>query len=218
MEKTLSKYLMFWNKLSNQEKQLILDNSIIKSYLANTILYHNRTECPGLIIMNKGQARVFIHSHSGSELTLYRLIEGDICIMSVSCITNSLDFDIQMQFEKDSVILIIPKHIYQKISNANFAVKDFNTEMISSRLTDIMGIINEVTFYSMKKRLANLLIHHSQLEQSSVLSLTHETLAKDLGTAREVITRILNQLKQENLIELSRGNIRILDFNKLNNI
>lgn len=218
MEITLPKYLLFWDKLSQKEKDFILNNSIIKEYKANITLYHSTTECPGLIMINNGQSRVFIHSQSGSELTLYRLIEGDICILSVSCIINSLNFDIQMQFEKDSQVLIIPKHIYQELTNNNHFVKDFNTEIISSRLTDVMGIINEMAFSNIKERLANILIHHSQLAESNTISITHEVLAKDLGTAREVVTRVLKQLKDEKIIELSRGSIKIIDFDRLSNI
>lgn len=92
---------MFRDTLPTEDKQFILDHSISKDYQANTILYHNTTECPGLIIMKSGQARAFIHSPSSNE-----------------CFSphNSLTFDLQIEFKKESQVHIIPKHIYQELA------------------------------------------------------------------------------------------------------
>lgn len=218
MEETLKKILNFWTYLSEAEKQEILLQTFKVEYDSKKILVHGRDECKGLMIVNKGRARVYINSDNGSnggEITLYRLLDGDVCILSAACMMNSLDISVSMEIEEHSELLIIPKGLFLEISNNNIMVKNYLLEEISDKFSSVIWLLNQFIFTNMAHRLASALIEHRALAGSDDIDITHDTLARDLGTAREVVTRLLKQFQNDELVELSRGKIKILDMNRL---
>ncbi|QSX06494.1 Crp/Fnr family transcriptional regulator [Sedimentibacter sp. zth1] len=218
MEQILDSYFPFWNKLSDREKRSIGKATINKKFKKGNVLYSEGRSCTGIEIVKSGRVRVFIMSPNGGEITLYRLLDGDICVLSAACMINSLDVEINMEFEEDSEIYLIPKNTYKELSDNNNIVKEYTLELISNRFSDVMWILKQIVFTGMANRLATALIDHSALEQSNILHITHEKLAKDLGTAREVISRLLKQFEVDNIVSLSRGVITITDTKKLKSI
>ncbi|MEI8217229.1 MAG: Crp/Fnr family transcriptional regulator [Eubacteriales bacterium] len=207
--------LTFFNKISMQEQSLLTDTAQIKTYPKNDHLYQGGGECSGLIILLDGQIRAYISSSEGKEITLYRLLSGDTCIMSASCMLKDINFDINLDMEKDCQILLIPSHVFEGLSNKNPLVKEFTLSLVSSRFTDVMWALEQFVFSSMGKRLAGFLVNQSILNSDTKLLLTHEYIANDLGTAREVITRLLKYFQDDGLVLLSRGSLEILDIDKL---
>jgi CRP/FNR family transcriptional regulator len=128
---------------------------------------------------------------------------------------RNITFDIHIEAEKNSEILIMPAGVFKQLSDANPAVKDFQTEIISARLSDVMWVMEQVVFMSMDKRLATFLLEQSSIEGSDELTITHETIARNMGTAREVVSRMLKYFENEGLVALTRGRITLTDRKRL---
>ena len=218
MEHFLAKNLPFWNMLNEHQQEMLIKNTTMNKLPKGAAMFYDAQNCSGVQLVKLGQVRVFIASPNGGQITLYRLVENDICVMSAACMIQNIDFEIHVEVEKDSEIYLIPKITYTKISNECHAVKDFTLELVSSRFSDVMWVVNHLVFSGMGKRLALTLLEHSQIEKSNILTLTHDDIAKDLGTAREVVSRLLKQFQLDGIVKLSRGKIEILDSEKLGRI
>jgi len=208
--------LPFWNALDKRQKSLAMEK-LIERYWEKGKIIHSNEDCTGLLMVIKGQLRSFILSEYGREITLYRLFEGDVCILSSSCMMRNITFDIHLEAEKDSKILIMPAHVFKQLSESNLAVKDFQAEMVSARLSDVMWVMEQVVFMSMDRRLADFLLEQASIEGNDELLITHEAIARNLGTAREVVTRMLRYFQDEGMVTLSRGRVTVKNRKKLMN-
>src|SRR5699024_1007688 len=121
------------------------------------------------------------------------------------------DVELDMEMETDCVIYTIPKQIYRKLYDESSAVKEYTMEMISEKFSDIMWLFNQFVFSNVASRIAWALLEHRAIAGGDVLSLTHEALARDAGTAREVVTRIMRQFQSDGLVKLTRGKVEVLD-------
>lgn len=203
----------FWNKLSQKEKALLINNSEILKYNKNEII-HDSTECTGVLLVIKGQLRVYILSEEGKEITLYRLNEHEICILSASCILKNITFSIYVDAITDAEILKISASTFKEIKNKNIAVESFTTDIINKSFSETMWAMEQILFMSFDKRLARYLFE----QNSDTIKLTHEDIAKDVNSAREVVSRMLKYFQNEGIISLSRGSITILNRDKLKKI
>ncbi|MGI6141878.1 MAG: Crp/Fnr family transcriptional regulator [Caldicoprobacterales bacterium] len=206
--------LPFWRDLDEGQKGFMKEKLIERCYRQGRNI-HDGEDCTGLLLVKSGQLRIFILSESGKEITLFRLFEHDVCILSSSCVMRNITFDIQVQAEKNSEILIMPAAVFKHLSGANPAVKTFEAEIVSARLSDVMWVVEQVVFMSMDRRLANFLLEQSSIEGSDELFITHDTIARNLGTAREVISRMLKYFESEGLVALTRGKVVLLDRKRL---
>ena len=203
--------LPFWPDLPEKAREQILQKVIKKTFPQGERLYYGGGECAGLELVNSGRVRVFITSPSGGEITLYRLLPQNVCILSASCMIRGLDVEIQMEMEQDSTIYILPENIFEAMNQEYPAIKNFTLEMVSSRFSDVMWIMNQLVFSNTGSRLAQAVLEHGRLAGSDSFPVTHDSLARDLGTAREVVTRLLKQFQEDGLVTLGRGRIAIKD-------
>ena len=195
MNEWIGQVLPFWKDLTETEKQMLLTHTALEEYEKGVLLHIDGGDCAGVQIVKEGQVRVYITSPSGGEITLYRLVEGDVSILSASCMIKGMDISLDMMMESDTVLYTIPKEIYKKLNDTNTAVKDYTMEMVSERFSDVMWLFNQYVF-----------------------SNAHDVLARDMGTAREVVTRLLKQFQTEGYVRLSRGYIEVLDAKALKKI
>lgn len=207
--------LTFWDQISEEEQKILLDNASVNKYQKDTIVYNSREDCKGLTIVKSGNLRAYMLSESGKEITLYRLFENDSCIMTAVCLLKNITFDMTIEAEKDSELIIIPFSVYGKLSEENLLIKDFTNQIISSRFSDVMWVMEQVVFMSFDKRLALFLLEQSAIENSDTINITHETIAKNLGSAREVVSRMLKYFQHLDLVYVSRGSIEIKNRRKL---
>jgi len=214
----MSEHLNFWNKLSNSQQVDIENCAFVANYEKGKSLYSTNNECLGLVLIKSGQLRAFITSNDGKEISLFRLLSLDVCILSASCMIKNINFDLNIQIEKDSKVYVIPIQCFNKISEENTFVKNFALELISARFSEVMWVFDQYVFGSAAGRLANFLITQSQLEQNDTLNVTHEFIANDIGTAREVVTRLLKHFATDKMVTLSRGTIKIEDKKALNKL
>ena len=218
MELILDNILSFYDKLTKKQKELLKHNTHRYEFKQSSMLSHDNNECKGIEIIASGQARVFISSLHGAQITLYRLFDNDVCVLSAGCMLKNLDIPIEIEFEKDTVMYVIDNYIFKKICDENIHVKEFVLEELSMKFSEVMWLFNQYVFSNNANRLAEALIHHVSIQESMDLKITHEVIANDMGTAREVVTRLLKQFQKDGIVKLSRGKIQILDFEKLKGI
>lgn len=211
----ISDYFPIWDQLTPQQQEILKRSSRFAKASKGETLHNGSADCLGLLLVCSGQLRGYILSEEGREITLYRLFEQDMCLFSASCMLQSIQFDIQIQVEKDATFWVIPPDVYKALMEQSAAVANFTNEVMSTRFSEVMWLMEQVMWKSFDKRLADFLLQESVLEGSTHLELTHEKIANHMGTAREVVTRMLRYFQQEGLVSLSRGALDILDESTL---
>lgn len=207
-----------WNKLTENEKQMLKDSAVKRRVEKGKILHKSSGECLGLVIVEEGQLRAFVLSEGGKEITLFRLFELDFCLFTASCVFSGIQFDVSIEVEKDTEFWLIPPNVYRELMEKSTAVANYTNELMASRFSEVMWLIEQVMFKSFDKRLAAFLIEESNIENSDRLEITHERIANHLGSAREVVTRMLKYFQNEGAVKLSRGAVEITDRKKLSEI
>lgn len=212
---TLEKFFPFWNKLSPEEQNTLIQSARDREYKKGSIVSGDKTQCTGLLAVISGQLRAYVITDEGKEITLYRLFERDICLFSASCMLNSIQFDIMIEALEDTKVYIIPADVYKRLMERSALVANYTNELMASRFSDVMWIMDQILSKKLDGRLAALLLEEENLAGGDTLSTTHEQLANHLGSAREVITRMLRYFQSEGIVKLTRGKIQITDRNRL---
>ena len=207
----LQDYFPVWEKLTPAQQKQLEDSRLSRTVKKGTVLHSGSADCTGLLLVRKGQLRAYILSDEGREITIYRLFERDICLFSASCIMRSIQFEVMVEAEKDTELWIIPPDLYKRIMEESAPIANFTNEIMATRFSEVMWLMEQIMWKSFDKRLAQFLLEESMLEGTSTLMLTHETIANHLGTAREVVTRMLRYFQSEGLVKLSRGTVEIAD-------
>lgn len=210
-----SQFFPVWDKLTVQQQQLVTDTLISQNVAPGTVIHNGSLTCSGLVLVRSGQLRAYFLSDEGREVTLYRLFDRDICLFTASCIMRSIQFDIIIEAEKDTWLWLIPPQIYKQLMEASAPVANFTNELMATRFSEVMWLMEQIMWKSLDKRLAAFLIEESAIEGSTLLKLTHETIANHLGTHREVVTRMLRYFQNEGMVRLTRGAVELLDEAKL---
>ncbi|MEO2239580.1 Crp/Fnr family transcriptional regulator [Dorea sp. YH-dor226] len=211
-------YFPIWNQLTADQKNRIQKELITRKVEKGTIIHNGSMDCTGLLLVKSGQLRAYILSDEGREITIYRLFDRDMCLFSASCMMRSIQFEITIETEKDTELWIIPTEIYKSIMEESAPVANYTNELMATRFSDVMWLIEQIMWKNLDKRVASFLLEESSIEESDKLTLTHEAIANHLGTHREVITRMLRYFQSEGMVKLSRGTVTILDKEKLNQL
>lgn len=207
--------LKFWKSLTENQKALLNQSIVKRHFNKGEAMRSGSDNCSGLFLLEKGQVRAYIVSENGREITLYRLFERDVCIFTASCIFKNINFDIFIEAEKETDAYLIPTPIFDKLSKESMAVQTFTNELMAMRFSEVMWILEQTLFMTLDKRLAIFLLEQSVIDDSDCLKITHEKIANHLGTAREVVTRMLKYFQNEGIVSLNRGIIKLTDRKKL---
>lgn len=215
---TLEVEIPFWNRLTEKQKEFLAKQILVKKYEKGSSIYNCKDACTGVLFLRKGQIRVYMVSEDGREVTLYRLYQGDTCTLSATCILKEITFDVFIEVVEDSEILSVNAATFLSLSKENLYVENFLYKQTVERFSDVMWAFQQIVFTSMDKRLAQFLVDESNNTEQNVIFMTHEEIAKYLGSAREVISRMLKYFAEDGLVRLSRGKIEILDKKRLTNL
>ncbi len=208
----------FWEGLSEWDKETFIKSSYAINFRAGQNI-HDGGKCTGVILIKSGQLRLYMLSDEGKEVTLYRLFPGEMCILSASCVLNTLTFDVFIDAEEDSECVVVGGCAYEGVWQRSDEVKIFTYETALSRFSDVMWVMQQILFMSMDKRLAIFLLDEISKSGSDTVKLTHEQIAKYMGSAREVVSRMLKYFSSEGIISASRSEgIKILDKKRLRDI
>ena len=204
-----------WDRLDTEQQARILGSLVSHRVKKGTVIHNGSMDCTGLLLIKSGQLRVYILSDEGREITLYRLFELDMCLFSASCMLRSIQFDVTIAAEKDTEFWVVPTEVYKGILEESAPAANYTNELMASRFSDVMWLMEQIMWKSLDRRLAAFLLEEASIEGSDRLKITHETIANHLGSHREVITRLLRYFQNEGMVRLSRGVIEITDADKL---
>jgi CRP/FNR family transcriptional regulator, anaerobic regulatory protein len=177
----------------------------------NVFVENDRTDA--IAILLSGEVRVYKIGETGREITLYRFGIGESCILTANAILSEQSFPAIATVEREAEAVMIPANIFRDWVHRYDLWRNFVFDLLSQRLTSVMTIVDEVAFQRVDTRIALLLLNRSQIQNP--IYITHQEIAAELGSSREVISRILEGFARENLILTSRGTIKILDFESL---
>ncbi len=204
----------FWDKMSETDKETFC-RTAHHVVFKKGVNIHNGNECTGVILVKSGSLRLYMLSEDGKEITLYRIFPGEMCMLSASCVLDSITFDVYVDSEENSECVVVGGCAYEDLSRRLVDAKIFALESALSSFSDVMWVMQQILFMSMDKRLAIFLLDEIAKKGGDTISLTHEQIAKYMGSAREVVSRMLKYFASENIVEVSRGGIKILDKKRL---
>lgn len=200
-----------WGELTPRQQQQVADAARVKAFAKGELLHGGGADCTGLLLVQEGRLRVYILSPQGKEITLYRLFDGEVCLFSAACVLRNIHFDVYITAERDSRVTVVPAEVYNQAARQSLPLTDYTSQLMAARFSDVMWVVEQVLFTSFDSRLASFLLEQSLLEGSDTLPITHEEIARHLGSAREVVTRMLRYFSGEGLVTLSRGTVTLTD-------
>ena len=215
---SIQNYFPIWDKLSREHQQRIAELADFRKVAAGTTIHDGNPNCLGLVLVRSGQLRAYMLSEEGREVTISRFFEMDLCLFSASCVMPSMQFDVLIEAEKDSEIWVIPACLYQNIMNESIALASYSRDLISGHFSELMWLMEQIMWKSFDKRLAAFLLEEAAVEDSDSLKLTHEKIANHMGTAREVVTRMLRYFQSEGMVTLTRGTVELVSRAKLRSL
>lgn len=215
VESVLAEQLPFWAALPEEERRYLSGCSFFRSARRGELVHGGGAECTGAILVRSGCLRCYMLSEDGREITLYRLGTGEICMLSASCVLRAITFDVEVTAEEDSECLVIRGNALAALADRNPDVKIFALETAVGRFSDVMWVMQQILFMSFDRRLAIFLLDETAKTGEDTVRLTHEAIAKYMGSAREVVSRMLKYFAEEGLVSTSRGGIRLLDRPRL---
>lgn len=180
-----------------------------------TTICHEGTQCSALSLVLSGSARVFKLSESGREITLYRIGPGGSCILTASCIVNGQPFPALAVSEQALEAVAVPARDVRCWMDESPALRSYLFGLISERLGDVIAVVEEVAFKRVDRRVSGFLLTRAAMTADRLVKATHQEIASDLGTSREVVSRILKDLESQGCIALNRGVIQVTDVQSL---
>jgi CRP/FNR family transcriptional regulator, anaerobic regulatory protein len=185
------------------------EHVLSKTLPANVTIYTEGDSCSQIAFVLTGEIRVFKASASGREITLYEIGPGDTCILNASCIFSNTGYPANALTAERTEVLLLPSPIFKNFLQSYAEIQGFIYAMLSERLTAVMTLIEEVVFNRMDNRLFEYLVERSD---NAIISRTHQSIANDLGTSREVVSRLLKDFQAKKIIRCGRNHIEILDY------
>lgn len=201
----------FWEKLTEPQRKLLKEQARWNTYQEGQYVTGTGSDCLGLFLVCKGTMRLYLVSEEGKEATVSRIHEGELCLLSGSCLLSSLPFDVQIDAETDSSVCLLPANIVKKIMQENLYLENFILKRMNESFGDIIAAVQKMLFATLEQRLAAFLLDEAARCHSDQVPMTQERIARAIGSAREAVSRTLKQMVQEGSVELFRGGVTILD-------
>ena len=201
----------FWSKLSDVEKDFIKQTIYVETYNKGMLMHRTEDSCKGLITVLSGQLRTYILSEEGREVTLFRVNAEEVCVLSASCLMDAITFDVLIEATEDTEVLVLPASTLNQVMQQNPHMELFLYKAATEKFSDVMWTMQQILFLKIDQRVAQFLWDEMIQKNGMILSLTHD----EIGSAREVVTKVLKYMVKENVLELKRGTIIILDKEKL---
>ena len=185
-----------WARLSEEEKRLIVTHSKLVRYKKGQNIHGNKGGCTGALLVKSGS---------------FRMYEGDVCMLTASCVLTSITFDVFVDAELDSEVYIVCPNALGELMRNNVYVENYALRKTTERFSEVMWTMQQILFMSFDRRLALFLLKELEKTGGDTVRLTQEQIAKYTGSAREVVSRMLKYFAGEKLVEVSRGGVRVLD-------
>lgn len=211
-------HLGFWERLSDEERR-VLEGSVAKArFPRGANLRGKNAECLGVLLVRSGELRAFIQGDDGREVTLYRLGPGEVCVLSASCALDAITFEISIDALEDTEAYRLGLGAFEKLARQNVWVENFSYKSAIERFSDVMWAVEQLVFMRFDKRLAIFLLDESGKSKVPEIKATHEEIARLVGSAREVVSRMLKSFETQGIVALGRGTIKVVDREALKKI
>ena len=207
MQKIITDHFPELSQLSVENKKILESGIHMVSASAGTVMFSEGSECKGYVMLLEGTVRVHKTSEDGREIVLYRVESGESCIMTTTCLISDDQYGAEGVAETDVKLAIVPPGIFNKLLACSEKFRNFVFEVYAKRMSMLMMLVEEVVFKKLDKRLAQLLLDRNKGQFEA----THQDIAMELGSVREVVSRQLKVFERSGLIRLGRGSITILD-------
>jgi CRP/FNR family transcriptional regulator, anaerobic regulatory protein len=207
--------LPFLKTIDQADRQMLFQTGMKSVFNIGEIIQSREKECNGVVVVKEGQLRAYFESEDGKEITLYRLLSQDVCILTASCVLKNITFEVTLEAEKESEVFFIPASFWATLAQKNSAVREYSMGLVNERFSEVMWVMEQMVSKNMGQRVSAFLLEQSVLENSNTLVITHDTIAKNLGTAREVVSRILKYLQNDGLLSQARGRIVLINLARL---
>ncbi len=214
----LKEIIPFWDVLSDTEQEWIATVTRPVKFNKGSFITNGMEDCLGALFITKGQLRTYITSEEGREITLFRLNVGDTSVLSASCVFDQLAFDVSICAMQDVEAILLPSKFLDQLKSQNVYVDLHFSKLMNEQFSDIMWAMQQILFFGIDKRVAIFLWDELARAKDNVLHFTQEDVAIIIGSAREVVSRILKVFAEDGIVELGRGKITILDKNRLRDL
>ncbi len=215
IERALELLFPVWDKLSPAERQQTIHSTVPRHFAAGAHIHGGSNDCVGVLLVVRGDLRTYFLSEEGREITLFGTHGGSSCLLSASCVLPSITFDVFVDARTDADLLVVSPACFSALMSQNPYVEAFAYRQMSERFSEVMWVMQQVLFVSFDRRLAAYLLGASAAQQSPVISTTHDVIARDLGSAREVVSRMLKYFEREGWVQLHRGTITLTNPQQL---
>ena len=216
---TTTKYLHdlpFWDSLNNAEKDLLSNNAYIRYFDNDSYILHSESgEDIGLMVLVEGRIRAYLLSPNGREITLFSIHDQNLCIFSALSLFNQISFQVFLTSDCRSRVLVVNMSIMEQLMRNNLYFRCFAYELITERFNMVMDSMQWILFNSLEQRLAVFLIAEYNRCGKTHIHLTHNYIARYIGTSRERVTKTLKKLNEKKLLNKSKGCIELTDIDGL---
>lgn len=209
--KIISSLVPFWDDLGKQEKAELAQVASVQSFSTNECIHDADQACIGVFFVLSGSARAYMLSEEGREITLFRIEEKESCVLSASCVMPLITFDILVEASEDTELVVLPSDYFGKLIAHDQGVESYTYQQATIRFSEVMWVLQQQLFMSFDKRLAIFLLDEIARTGEERIDLTHEEIARNIGSAREVVTRTLRNFSSKGLVESFRGGLLVLD-------
>ena len=175
---------------------------------AGTQIYREGDACNAIAFVLAGDIRVYKIGQTGREITLYEIGPGETCILNASCILSGQTYPAHAITLSETLLFLVPSAEFRRLISEQEMMREFVFTLLSRRLSGVMELVEEVAFGRMDERLIDYLVEKSG---ENMLETTHQKIANDLGTSREVVSRLLKDLERKGQVQLSRNAVMLLD-------
>ncbi len=194
-------------QLSEDNKRILQDGCQVTSAPAGTVMFSEGSDCKGYVMLLEGTVRVQKTSEDGREIVLYRVEAGESCIMTTTCLISDEQYGAEGIAETEITLAVIPPETFNRLLARSDHFRHFVFEVYAKRLSMLMMLVEEVVFKKLDRRLAQLLLD----KKGDQFDITHQDIATELGSVREVVSRQLKVYERQGLVKLGRGMIRVVD-------
>ena len=184
--------------------EVLQNQGIVKAYVKGYRIYPDSNELLGFLYVLSGKIRFFSVSSNAKEITIFTISGKESCIITTSCIFSNIQADVVLEFMEDSSVFILPNKSFEALTHSNESIMRFNLSLVSKRLKQAFDTINDVTFKSLKNRVVKFLLSNAR---DNHVKASQESIANNIGSAREAVARVIKELKAEGLIDTNRNEI-----------
>lgn len=209
------RHFSFWDHLTDGQKELLNNHTHVRRFAKGTLLFGGEDDCLGIVLVKQGGLRVCTLSEDGRDVTLYRVFPGEVEVLTATCALKNVTYQVFVEADEDTELLLTDSAAFGQVAEGNIYARCAAYERAAGRLSDMLWSLQQILFLSADKRLARFLLDESANLRSDELKLTQEQIARYMGSAREVVTRLLKYFSEAGMVRPGRGTVTITDREKL---